>query len=77
MKCSKNGNSGGLSGASRHRLESRVRFATAITTTVLVWLAWAFSLAFSALELLLSGLVALAVTSAVSLGIWAWRHYWA
>lgn len=75
MKCSKNGNSGARSGASRQRLESLARFVTAITTTVLVWSAWGFSLAYSALELLLSGLVALGVTLALSLGIWVYRHY--
>jgi hypothetical protein len=76
MKCSKNGNSGAPYGESRQRLESLARFATAITTTALVWLVWGFSLAYSALELLLSGLVALGVTLALSLGIWAYRHYW-
>lgn len=74
MKC-RSGNSGQRSGPSRQRLESLVQCVTAITTAAVGWLVLAFTVALSPLELLVSGSVALVLTLALSLGIWAWRHF--
>jgi hypothetical protein len=77
MKCKKDSDSGRRSGLARQRQESLARYATVITTAFTTWLASGFFLGWSALAWLLSGLVAVAITLALSGGMWVFRQYWA